>query len=168
MAVLLFILILVGFFIGICAINIFLIRYFSYKEEISYIQDKSYMQNKNPVIIPFAQFKQWYLINPERWVLEDSFVKIAIGKKSAMWGYTSNYEHVYFNYKDYYKYRRFKKQLDKNEISERTTRTNIQILEAVQQDINNLRKQANKEIEHGAKQSIDIQKRLEEDIKLKC
>lgn len=86
-----------------------------------------------------------------------------------IYGFTEPvYQFCYFGWLDYKKYKRFKKKIDKAIEQKRVNNASIQILEAVQQDINNLRKQANKEIEHGAKQSIDIQKRLREDIKLKC
>lgn len=156
------ILIIVLFFVIIGAVCAFGFSYGNYKSIMSQYPAR------DSIIIPFVQFKQWHLINPERYVLDDSYVKILVGTKSYLWGYPSEYEYIWFNYRDYRKYRKFKKQLDNDKVSKAMTKANIKILEAVQQDINNLRKQANKEIEHGAKQSIDIQKRLEEDIKLKC
>lgn len=120
------------------------------------------------VKIKFSQFQQYYNLNPDRWTLYYDRVGVQTATRK-IYGFTEPvYQFCYFGWLDYKKYKRFKKKIDKAIEQKRVNNINIQILEAVQQDINNLRKQANKEIEHGAKQSIDIQKRLEEDIKLKC
>lgn len=160
---LLIVLIIILIIFGSIATFVMMYDYENYKISLAHLP------YSRQVKISYLHFLQWYYLNQNRWELNDDYATILVKKKKDEWGYYhKEYSICYFGYLDWHKYKNFKKKIENHRKEKLAINATIQILEAVQQDINNLRKQANKEIEHGAKQSIDIQKKLEEDIKLKC
>lgn len=126
----------------------------------SYQYESSLPTTDDAVKITFDQFNDWYILNPNRWEFKDNYVTVMI--KTEIHGYYNYYipKACYFNLKDWKKYKKFKSNLDNIEINKKVDLTTIKILEAVQEDINNFRKQATQEIMEANEKIIEIAERL--------
>lgn len=102
--------------------------------------------------ISFKQFKDFYYLNPNSWVLENCRVY-----KNG-----DNNLSFTFTYSDYKKYKKFKKQIEndeKNRVANKKMQDILmyqdeitrQILEEVQKDIDRIRKESEKEIDEATK-----------------
>lgn len=133
-------------------------KYLSKLKEYKY----SLPLKSNAVGIAFNQFYDWYQLNPKRWVLLNDSVRI-ITKPSNAWYDKNNFEVCYFkSLKEWEKYKKFKEDLKTAETNERINKATIEILEAVQQDIDALRKQSNQEIKEASDRVVEIAERLKE------
>lgn len=118
--------------------------------------------SKDAVQITFDNFYQWYTLNPKRWILGKGCVQVRTKEYKTTRPYmiSSPYRDCYFNLKDWKKYKKFKNKLDKIETNKKVNKATIEILEAVQQDIDALRKQSNQEIKEANDRAIEIAERL--------
>lgn len=101
---------------------------------------------ENCILLNFSQFKTFYIVNPSKWDLDwtsctmrykdndDSYYKIAI----------KNYLEYLFLFKP------FKKNINKKILQEQHDKQLKVVLQDIQSDIDNLKKQAQKEIEQVA------------------
>lgn len=114
----------------------------------------------NPVRIKFKDFIQYYTINPKRWLLCDSYVSVCTDITSLRSLFWTEGKCCYFGYFDTFKYKIFKKNLNRKEKEKQINKQYAAILEAVQQDIDSIRKQANQEIKEASDKAIEIAERL--------
>lgn len=90
--------------------------------------------------IKFSQFKKFYSINPKIYRLDD-FTVVREHK-----------HHIKFNIIDTFKYIHFKDQIEKNKDIEHMNNQIKDYLNSVQNDINELNKKAQEEIEYAKKE----------------
>lgn len=151
------------FAIGIVGAFVFLVLYginILYEYCVEYLSDIYYLDSS--VKIKFNNFYDWYNINSKRWILEDNYVKIETGRTSRFGYTTEHYKICYFSFRDWKKYKKFKKNLKKKNKAKSYNETMIKILEAVQQDIDALRNQSNQEIKEASDRAVEIAERLKE------
>lgn len=110
----------------------------------------------NPICIKFNDFKKYYEINKNRWNLHDNYVSIYTSSRK-MFG-----KNCYFGYLDTFKYKKFRKNIQNKKEKESLKQDYIEILEAIQEDINALRKQSNQEIKEASNKAIEIAERIKE------
>lgn len=137
-----------------CIVNYLSLKY-EYKSHLP--------SNDCAIVITFEEFFQWYNLNKERWLLCDNCVKIRTNKqKISGWDPFNNYYRTCFfeSFKDWKKYKAFQKELEKTENKEKTNKIMVEILEAIQQDIDALRKQSNQEIKEASDKASEIAKKL--------
>jgi hypothetical protein len=98
--------------------------------------------DKNKPKIKFEAFKKFYAINPDRWNLDIGYVKCKIvnENKSAYRGlfYTYDSEQFYFSFLDYFKYKRFCKQLEKDKLNKKHMEATAKMIGMVKKDIANM------------------------------
>lgn len=118
--------------------------------------------SKDAVQITFDNFYQWYTLNPKRWFLYKEYVQVMTKEHKGTKPYviSPTYKDCYFNLKDWKKYKKFKNELDKIETNKKVNKATIEILEAVQQDIDALRNQSNQEIKEASDRAVEIVERL--------
>ena len=77
--------------------------------------------------IKFKQFVSFYNINPDRWDLNEDAVRCEI----------NDYEYValHFNLFDYYRYKKWRKKINKNSISIKNNEDLSKVIEVVKKDI---------------------------------
>jgi hypothetical protein len=89
--------------------------------------------------IKFSAFKQFYSINPNRWSLEDSYVRCQIDDADPYrwrtFGYKRNF---YFGFLDYQKYKIFHHKIERNNITEGNMEATAEMLKMVKKDIANM------------------------------
>lgn len=128
--------------------------------------DSELPKSKDAVQITFDNFYQWYALNPKRWFLHKGYVQIKTKDYKitdfSLYMIDSSYRDCYFNLKDWKKYKEFKNKLDRIEVNKKVSKATIEILEAVQQDIDALRKQSNQEIKEASDRAVEIAERLKE------
>ena len=105
---------------------------------------------KDTTKISFKSFQQFYVINPKRWVLNNTYVECIIPDKSryGLFDYT---EKFYFNFFDYQKYKKFLKKVEQDKIDTKNMRATAEMLNAVKQDIANMESLAQQQ----KKQAVD-------------
>ena len=105
---------------------------------------------KDAAKISFKSFQQFYVINPKRWVLNNTYVECIIPDKSrcGLFDYT---EKFYFNFFDYQKYKEFLKKVEQDKIDTKNMRATAEMLNAVKQDIANMERLAQQQ----KKQAVD-------------
>ena len=77
--------------------------------------------------IEFKQFVSFYNINPDRWDLNEDAVRCEI----------NNYKYIalHFNFFDYYRYKKWRKKINKNSISIKNNEDLSTVIEMVKKDI---------------------------------
>lgn len=77
--------------------------------------------------IRFKQFVSFYNINPDRWDLKEDVVRCKIG----------NYEYIglHFDLFDYYRYKKWRKKINKKEIFIKNNEELSKVIEMVKKDI---------------------------------
>lgn len=154
-----FIFVIIVTIIIICISHLikYLIERDEYKTSLVLVANKG-------VRITFDQFYQWYSLNQKRWRLCDNYVEVEVEKPKSVWSpYDDYYKVCYFkSFKDWKKYKEFQKKLKQAKINEKINQTTLQILEAVQKDINAIRKQSNQEIKEASNRAAEIAERLKE------
>lgn len=88
--------------------------------------------------IKFSAFKQFYSINPKRWLLEDGYVSCAIDDDLSGWGRWSHKRDFYFGFLDYQRYKRFHTKIKRNKITEGNMQATAEMLKMVKKDIANM------------------------------
>ena len=93
---------------------------------LCYILDGFLLWYPSPKI-RFKQFVSFYNVNPDRWDLKEDAVRCKIG----------NYEYIglHFNLFDYYRYKKWRKKINKNNISIETNEELSKVIEVVKKDI---------------------------------
>lgn len=128
-----------------------------------YCYEDSLPNDINAVKITFEDFYNWYSLNPSRWSLGKGYAKIKVDEYKIGKFYSRDlYETCYFNFKDWKKYRKFMGELELHNIAKKNNASTIKILEAVQQDIDALRKQFNQEIKEASNRAAEIAEKLKE------
>lgn len=109
---------------------------------VSTLIDYDYELDKNCPKIEFKAFKKFYSINPDRWTLGQGYVicKIVNESKSSYRGlfYTYDNERFYFTLPDYIKYKRFRKQLEKDKLNAKHMESTAKMIGMVKKDIANM------------------------------
>ena len=101
--------------------------------------------------ITFKSFKQFYLINPERWVLYIDYVECIIPSNTKYGFLFDSKEQFYFNFFDYQKYKKFLKKVEQDKIDTKNMQATAKLLNAVKQDIANMERLAQQQ----KKQAVD-------------
>ena len=111
-------------------------------------------------LIKFSDFKAYYLVNPNRWYLMDWQV--------AFWnptGHRAYMDKVYFRFSltDKFRYRQWKRVLNKQKKNEKMNAELIEVLKVIQEDAKKLQEKAERETYQGMKQydTAEIIKRIE-------
>lgn len=111
-------------------------------------------------LIKFSDFKAYYLVNPNRWDLMDWQV--------AFWnpsGHRAYMDEVYFKFSlaDKFRYRQWKRALNKQKKNEKMNAELIEVLKVIQEDAKKLQEKAERETYQGMKQydTAEIIKRIE-------
>ena len=93
---------------------------------LCYILDGFLLWHPSPKI-EFKQFVSFYNINPDRWDLNEDAVRCEI----------DDYKYValHFNLFDYYRYKKWRKRINKNNISAMTNEELSKVIEVVKKDI---------------------------------
>lgn len=103
--------------------------------------------------IKFSDFKKWYTINPDDWNCYDGYVD----KWIKAWARRSTY---YFNFIDFFRYKRW----NKRRIKRRKNIANNKKLEIllldIQADIDNFKKQIDRENEEARKTVENVRNRI--------
>lgn len=109
---------------------------------IDVLIDYSCRTDKSEPKIAFKAFKKFYSINPDRWTLDKASVicQIVNEEKSSYRGlfYTYDKERFYFTFLDYLRYKRFRKQLAKDELNAKHMESTAKMLGMVKKDIANM------------------------------
>lgn len=99
--------------------------------------------------IKFKAFERFYSINPDRWELEDGCVicRIYNDKKKPYDGLFYNYTKDWFRFGfiDYYRYKKFKRKIERNKVKEKNIQIASRMLKAVREDIENMESLAQKQ-----------------------
>ena len=110
--------------------------------------------------LKFSDFKAYYLVNPNRWDLMDWQV--------AFWnptGHRAYMDKVYFRFSfaDKFRYRQWKRALNKQKKNEKMNAELIEVLKVIQEDAKKLQEKAERETYQGMKQydTAEIIKRIE-------
>ena len=93
---------------------------------LCYILDGFLLWYPSPKI-RFKQFVSFYNINPDRWNLNEDAVRCGIND----YGYIA----LHFNLFDYYRYKKWRKKINKNNISAMTNEELSKVIEVVKKDI---------------------------------
>ena len=93
---------------------------------MTYIFDGFLLWNPSPKI-GFKQFVSFYNINPDRWDLNEDAVRCEIND--------CKYVALHFNLFDYYRYKKWRKRINKNNISAMTNEELSKVIEVVKKDI---------------------------------
>lgn len=101
------------------------------------------------VPMSFKSFKQFYLINPNRWVLNKNSIDCIVQHENK-WHFEDK-RHFYFGWLDYQKYKRFYNKIQQDKINERDMRATAEMLNAVKKDIANMENLAQQQ----KKQAVD-------------
>lgn len=123
----------------------------------SYFNERGYFEPQTEIFLSFKDFKNFYNLNPSRYdiLYEDKKPKVAIMKERN--GNNIKIKFKFFSFvKFYYWYkiqRKNKKNYENNQIKRR-------VLQLVQNDIDNLRKQAEKEVSMAEKLTSEVGGRL--------
>lgn len=111
-------------------------------------------------LIKFSDFKAYYLVNPNRWDLLDWQV--------AFWNPTGHRASMYkvyfrFSFADKFRYRQWKRALNKQKKNEKMNAELIEVLKVIQEDAKKLQEKAERETYQGMKQydTAEIIKRIE-------
>lgn len=135
-------------FLVILAIMLIIIALICYAIEYSIYTDKNFR-------LKFKDFKTYYFLNPDSWELDDYTVR----KKGVLApGYSFVLQDFSFSFIDVIYYKIFKNQLKRKKINKEVNSAHMALIDAVQKDINDIRKKANKEIEESSKIMIQVKK----------
>ena len=93
---------------------------------LCYIFDGFLLQYPSPKI-EFKQFVSFYNINSNRWDLKADAVRCKIND--------DEYITLHFNLFDYYRYRKWRKKINKNNISTKTNEELSKVIEIIKKDI---------------------------------
>lgn len=111
-------------------------------------------------LIKFSDFKAYYLVNPNRWDL--------LNWQVAFWnpiGHRAYMDKVYFRFSfaDKFRYRQWKRALNKQKKNEKMNAELIEVLKVIQEDAKKLQEKAERETYQGMKQydTAEIIKRIE-------
>lgn len=108
---------------------------------------------KNCIFLNFSQFKNFYSINPSKWDLEWTSYTMRYRKGSG-------YDYYKIAIKSYLEYlflfKPFKKTINKKILQERSNEQLKVVLQDIQSDIDNLKKQAQEELQQAANTYILI------------
>lgn len=93
---------------------------------LCYISDGFLLWYPSPKI-GFKQFVSFYNINPDRWDLQEDVVRCEI----------NNYKYIalHFNFFDYCRYKKWRKKINKNNISTKTNEELSKVIEIIRKDI---------------------------------
>ena len=109
---------------------------------IDILLEYSSRTDKNKPKIAFKAFKKFYSINPERWTFDMSSVLCRIDneEKSAYRGlfYSYDKERFYFTFFDYLRYKRFRKQIAKDQLNAKHMESTAKMIGMVKKDIANM------------------------------
>lgn len=122
-----------------------LIPFFLY---LCYLDD---IPSGNPILIKFNDFLTYYKLNPNRYELHFTYLLASTSGLPKT---------CYFNFIDTFKYKKFNRNINKNEKRLAQQKSYIEILEAVQKDIDALRNQSNQEIKEASDRAVEIAERL--------
>lgn len=123
----------------------------------SYFNERGYFEPQTEVFLSFKDFKNFYNLNPSRYdiLYEDKKPKVAIMKERN--GNNIKIKFKFFSFVKFYYWckiqRKNKKNYEDNQIKRR-------VLQLVQNDIDNLRKQAEKEVAIAEKLTSEVGGRL--------
>ena len=93
---------------------------------LCYILDGFLLWYPSPKI-EFKQFVSFYNINPDRWDLNEDAVRCEIND--------CKYIALHFNLFDYYRYKKWRKKINKNSISIKNNEDLSKVIEVVKKDI---------------------------------
>lgn len=102
---------------------------------------------KNCIFLNFSQFKNFYSINPSKWDLEWTSYTIRYQEGSSC----NYYKIAIKSYLEYlFLFKPFKKNINKKILQERSDEQLKVVLQDIQSDIDNLKKQAQEELQQAA------------------
>lgn len=120
--------ILILFFGGPFVLGLILV---SYKDWCAWYKNKKYYQ-----YIDFKSFVSFYKMNPDRWELEKEYVKFNNGYNVSRDPFKRDfYTYLHFNFKDLKKYKKWKRNIEKQKWQLKNIETLNEILSVVKQDI---------------------------------
>lgn len=138
---------------------------FRYNEQIEYIEEKY----KNIVKIEFDKFKNFYNISPEKYELKDlkdNFYVVYFSdlecKENTLWPYLKEKLPIYllvFSYRDYKRAIKFYNQIENEKEKNRKERYIVNYLNSVQNDINEIKKQAKSYVDESLKIVNEVKNR---------
>lgn len=100
--------------------------------------------------IKFKSFEKFYWVNPDRWILEDGYVKCKMGESKSYKGLflDSTTEKFGFGFFDYYKYKKFKNKIYKDKMKRKKMKITAEMLKVVKEDIANMEDLAEQQKKH--------------------
>lgn len=104
--------------------------------------------------IKFRDFKTFYALNPDRWYLEDDNIKCCTN---------GLYDIFYFGLIDYYRYKLWKRNIEKRKINKTNMEITARMLEAVKEDIKKTEAKANRHIKDFIDITVEIAKKYDSD-----
>ena len=108
---------------------------------------------KNCILLNFSQFKSFYNVNPSKWDLDWTSCTIRYQKGSVC----DYYKIAIKSYLEYlFLFKPFKKNINKKILQERNNEQLKVVLQDIQSDIDNLKKQAQEELQQAANTYILI------------
>lgn len=129
-----------------------------FKSNQNYFNNRDYFEPNTEIFLSFKDFKNFYNLNPNRYDIlynDENHVRVAIMK--AKDGNNIKIKFKFFSFVKFYYWckiqRKNKKNYENNQIKRR-------VLELVQNDIDNLRKQAEKEVAMAEKTTSEVGGRL--------
>jgi 16S rRNA C967 or C1407 C5-methylase (RsmB/RsmF family) len=111
-------------------------------------------------LLKFSDFKAYYLVNPNRWDLMDW--QVAFWKQNYE-GWDAYKTYFRFSLTDKFRYRQWKRALNKQTKNEKMNAELIEVLKVIQEDAKKLQEKAERETYQGMKQydTAEIIKRIE-------